>query len=205
MLKAINRKIALVALGLYVVEAAALAVSRFSTFSLLRLSQESVLNGHSPHLQTLGSVFFESQNFGYSVHMLFFALGATLFYYLFFKSGFIPRGLAILGLIAAPLAIILICTWLIYGNGWEVLGHVFGKFWYLSDFNRVQILLVCAFIYRLRHVFTLFLLLVRKIEWSEVLGALVFIYNQFLGSRIPIADGDDICFLPHSRPGFIFG
>ncbi len=35
-------------------------------------------------------------------------------------------------------------------------------------------MLACAFIYWLRHVVTLFYLLARKIEWSEVLGLLVF-------------------------------
>ncbi len=35
-----------------------------------------------------------------------FALGAMLFYYLFFKSGYIPRVLALWGLIAASLALI---------------------------------------------------------------------------------------------------
>ena len=38
--------------------------------------------------------------------MLPFALGATLFYYLFYKSGYIPKVLNLLGLIAAPLALI---------------------------------------------------------------------------------------------------
>jgi hypothetical protein len=38
--------------------------------------------------------------------MLPFALGATMFYYLFFKSGFLPRLLSLWGLIAAPLALI---------------------------------------------------------------------------------------------------
>ena len=73
------------------------------------------------------------------------------------------------------LAIIIICAWLIYGNGWEALGHVFGKTWRLADFFRAQILLACAFIYWLRHVITLFYLLARKVEWSEVLGLLIFI------------------------------
>jgi steroid 5-alpha reductase family enzyme len=71
-------------------------------------------------------------------------------------------------------AIILMCAWLIYGNGWEALGHVFGKAWQLSDFFRAQILIACAFIYWLRHVITLFYLLARKVEWSEVAGLLVF-------------------------------
>ena len=73
------------------------------------------------------------------------------------------------------LAIILICAWFIYGNGWEALGHAFGKTWHFADFSRAKILLACAFIYWLRHVITLFYLLARKIELSEVLGLLVFI------------------------------
>ena len=105
-LKKQNMKIALVALGLYLIEAALLAASRIAAFSLLRISQESVIAGHPAYLQTLGNLFYESQEFGYSLHMLVFALGATLFYYLFFKSGFIPRVLSLWGLIAAPLAFI---------------------------------------------------------------------------------------------------
>ena len=38
--------------------------------------------------------------------MVFFALGGTLFYYLLFKSGYVPRALALTGLIVAPLAFI---------------------------------------------------------------------------------------------------
>jgi hypothetical protein len=38
--------------------------------------------------------------------MLPFALGATLFYYLFFRPGFLPRVLSLWGLIAAPLALV---------------------------------------------------------------------------------------------------
>ena len=105
-LKKQNMKIALVALGLYLIEAALLAASRIPAFSLLRISQESVIAGHPAYLQTLGNLLYESLDFGYSLHMLVFALGATLFYYLFFKSGFLPRVLSLWGLIAAPLALI---------------------------------------------------------------------------------------------------
>ena len=71
--------------------------------------------------------------------------------------------------------IILICARLIYRNGWTALGHAFGKAWHLADFYRAQLLLACAFIYWLRHVITLFYLLARKVEWSEVFGLLGFI------------------------------
>ena len=101
-----NGQVALVALGLYLVEAAVLAASRIPAFSLLRTSQESVLAGHPVYMQALGNLFYESQSFGYDLHMLPFGLGATLFYYLFFRSGFLPRVLSLWGLIAAPLALV---------------------------------------------------------------------------------------------------
>ena len=105
-LKKQNRNIAIVAMGLYLLEAAILAASRIQAFSLLRLSQESVIAGHPAHFQTLGNLFYESADFGDWLHMLPFALGATLFYYLFYKSGYIPRALSLFGLIAALLALI---------------------------------------------------------------------------------------------------
>lgn len=101
-----NKVIAIVAMGLYIMEATILVASRIAVFSLLPISQESVIAGHPAYLQTLGTLFFELQNFGYELHMLPFALGATMFYYLFYKSGYIPRALALWGLVAASLALI---------------------------------------------------------------------------------------------------
>jgi hypothetical protein len=101
-----NDKVALLALGLYVMEATILAASRIAVFALLRVSQESVLVGHPAQMQMLGNLFYDAQSFGYDLHMLPFALGATLFYSLLFKSRVIPRVLALLGLVAAPLALI---------------------------------------------------------------------------------------------------
>ncbi len=83
-----NKSIALVALGLYLIEAAILAASRIEAFALLRISHESVIAGHPAYLQTLGNLFYESAEFGDWLHTLPFALGATLFYTLFFKSGY---------------------------------------------------------------------------------------------------------------------
>jgi hypothetical protein len=105
-LKEQSRKIALVARGLYLVTAAIIAVSRIAAFALLRISQESVIAGHSVYLQTLGSMAYELQEFGYFLHMLPYTLGATLFYYLLHKSGFVPRVLSLWGLIATLLAFI---------------------------------------------------------------------------------------------------
>ncbi len=105
-LKKQNRKIALVALGLYLITAAIIAVSRIASFALLRISQESVIAGHPAYLQSLGNMFYELQEFGYFLHMLPYTLGATMFYYLFYKSGYIPWVLNLWGLIAVVLAFI---------------------------------------------------------------------------------------------------
>ena len=103
-LKSINRDIALIGMGLYIVEAAILAISRIPVYALLQLSKESVTSGYPASLQTLANLCYEAQEFGYTMHMLFFSLGATLFYYLFHRSGYLPKFLSIWGLIAAPLA-----------------------------------------------------------------------------------------------------
>jgi hypothetical protein len=94
-----NEKIALVALGFYILEAALLAASRISAFSLLRISQEYVAAGNPVYLQTMGQVAFESMNFGYTLLMLAFCPGGILFYYLLYKSGVVPRALSLWGLI----------------------------------------------------------------------------------------------------------
>jgi hypothetical protein len=94
-----NEDMALVGLGFYILEAVLLAVSRIPAFSLLRISQEYVMAGHPANLQMLGNLAFESMNFGYTLLMLPFCLGAIPFYYLLYKSGVVPRALSLWGLI----------------------------------------------------------------------------------------------------------
>jgi hypothetical protein len=95
-----NEKMALVALGFYILEAVLLAVSRLLTFSLLRISQESVIAGHPAYLQSLGNLTFETMHFGFSaLAMLAFCLGAILFYYLLDKLRIVSRVLSLWGLI----------------------------------------------------------------------------------------------------------
>lgn len=103
-----NKTIALVALGWWLVEAAVLAVSKISTFSLLSLSQEFVKAGApaSSHFQSLGILFRDASTWGYTTVLLFFAIGGILFYYLFYKSRVVPRGLSLWDLIAACLVLI---------------------------------------------------------------------------------------------------
>jgi hypothetical protein len=95
-----NEKVALVALGLYILEAALLGASRGDAFSLLRMSQEYVTAGQPAYLETMASVALGSMDFvGFTLHMLAFCLGGILFYYLLYKSGIVPRALSLWGLV----------------------------------------------------------------------------------------------------------
>jgi hypothetical protein len=124
-LKKQNRNIAFVALGLRLTEVALLAVSRVATFTFLRTSQASVIEGHPAYLQTLGNLAYETQDIAYSLNMVFFTLGGTLFYYLLFKSRYVPRALSLWGLIAAPLAFI--------GTVVELFGYVVPLFVFIPN------------------------------------------------------------------------
>jgi len=107
-LKKQNKIIARWAFGLWITEAIILAVSRISAFRLLYTSQEYVKAGapDSSYFQTLGSLFYESTQFGYAVLMVFYCLGGILFYYLFLKSKYVPKVLSLWGIIAASLGFI---------------------------------------------------------------------------------------------------
>jgi len=103
-----NEKMALVALGFYILEAVLLAVSRIQAFSLVGISQEYVIQGRLNYLQSMGTVALASMDFGYKLLMFPFCLGAILFYYLFYESRMIPRWLSLWGLVAV--CILLIAT-----------------------------------------------------------------------------------------------
>jgi len=107
-LKKQNKIIARWAFVLWIIEAVILAVREISAFALLYTSQEYVKAGapDSSYFQTLGSLFYESTQFGYAVLMVFYCLGGILFYYLFLKSKYVPKVLSLFGIIAASLGLI---------------------------------------------------------------------------------------------------
>lgn len=95
-----NEKIALTALGFYILEGALLAASKLDTFLLLRLSQEYVAAAQPANLLLMAQMSYETMLFvGGTLHSLAFCLGATLFYYLLDQSRLVPRALSLWGLI----------------------------------------------------------------------------------------------------------
>jgi hypothetical protein len=107
-LKSQNKIIARWAFGLWIVEAVFVAVKQIGAFSLLNVSQQFVKAGVTDfsYFQTLGSLFYETFQFGYFVQMVFYCTGGILFYYLFFKSKYVPIVLSLWGIAAASLGFI---------------------------------------------------------------------------------------------------
>jgi len=77
--------------------------------------------------------------------------------------------------ILGHLSVIVFCIWLIFFDGLHSLGALFGKEWSFADLTRAKILFLVALVYWIRHIVTLFYLLVRKVDWGEVFGILSFI------------------------------
>jgi len=80
--------------------------------------------------------------------------------------------------ILSHFTVIVFLAWLAYFDGLVSLGELFGNQWSLADPERAKILFFCALLYWLRHVITLFYLIKRKLEWSEV-NELVFFMATF--------------------------
>ncbi len=119
-----GEKMALVALGFYILEAVLLASSRIAAFSLLGISQEYVTTGHPANLLTMGNLAFETMDFmGSTLIMVAFCPGGILFYYLLYKSGIVPRVLSLWGLIAVFPCLV--------ATLFDVFGHALPFFVYL--------------------------------------------------------------------------
>ncbi len=104
-LKPINRNVALLAVLLRLAENSVAAATIFTDFLALRLlSDTSYLQAFDTRqLQVLARVFIGGQGFGLQIAFVFLGLGTTVFSYLWWKSRYIPRALAALGIFGALL------------------------------------------------------------------------------------------------------
>lgn len=69
---------------------------------------------------------------------------------------------------------ILLCVYTLWGGGIQTLGGWIGQSWAVTDPVRGRLLVGAAALYWVRHSVTLFYLLVRKVEWGEVIGLSIF-------------------------------
>jgi Domain of unknown function (DUF4386) len=101
-----SEKTALVALGLYILEALILAASRIPAFALIKTSEQYVTTGHPASFASLASSQINAMNFGYSLALVPFGFGAVLFYYLIYRTRIVPRPLSLYGLVTVSLLLI---------------------------------------------------------------------------------------------------
>jgi hypothetical protein len=102
-----SRPVALVALGLWFAEAVTLAVSTLGAYALVTLSVGYAGTGAAASSQeTLGVIFLGVFQHAGDIAMLFFGLGAFLWYYLLFKSRVVPRALSVWGLLSLPTVLV---------------------------------------------------------------------------------------------------
>ena len=102
-LKPINKSLAMLAASWGLIETAILAVVTLSDFDVLRiLSGAAYLQAFEPdRLQALARLSIGAHHDTYNVGLVFAGLRSTVFCYLWFKSGFIPKTLAAWGVFAS--------------------------------------------------------------------------------------------------------
>jgi uncharacterized protein DUF4386 len=103
-----NRLLARIALGWWLAEAIVLSVSQVGAFATILLSNQYVAAAASqkPALRALGDSLYNGiEKSGYNIHMLFYCVGAVIWFYLFYAAELIPRWLALWGLIAETIAL----------------------------------------------------------------------------------------------------
>jgi hypothetical protein len=103
-----NKILALIAFGWWLAEGITLLISKMGTLALIPLSRKFIEEGASESsiFQALGDfLYYGFDRQGYSLHMWFYCLGGILWYYLFFKSKYIPRVISLFGIIAVSLSL----------------------------------------------------------------------------------------------------
>jgi hypothetical protein len=105
-LKTVNRHLALLALSFRLAEAIISAAAAFFSFVVLEFLGTNANLFGTEHSQALVQTFLNVHTAGARVGLLFTGLGSIVFYYLFFKSTYIPRVLAILGIFAYLLLLV---------------------------------------------------------------------------------------------------
>jgi hypothetical protein len=104
-----NEVAALIALGWWLIEALFAAISRIGAFALIPLSQDFVAAGAPApsYYLTLAEFLYQGiAKQSYTIHMLFYCSGGLVWYYLFYRSRYVPRVIPAFGLVAASVGLV---------------------------------------------------------------------------------------------------
>jgi hypothetical protein len=114
-LKPVHRNLALVAMFWRLIETTTMVAATLSEFDVLRvLSGAGYLQAFdAEQLHVLARLSIGAHGAGYTIGLLFFGLGSTLFGCLWFRSNYIPRVLAGWGVLASALVLIVAFAYIV--------------------------------------------------------------------------------------------
>lgn len=105
-LKTINNSIAFVALGLRLAEAIVSMVAVLASYLVLEFLREPAGALTVAQGQALGQIFLNGHTLGTRMGLLFTGLGSIPFYYLFYRSKYVPKVLSGIGIIVYALMLV---------------------------------------------------------------------------------------------------
>ncbi len=127
-LKPVNKRLAQLALFLELGQASVGAVTVIFSFVVLGLYTAFQPGGavQSEQLQSLARVVNLAAGSGFNISMTFLAVGSTIFFYLFYKSRYIPRPLAAWGVFSSVLMLIVSLAMLLFPEHTRTLQYGWG-------------------------------------------------------------------------------
>ena len=123
----IKRTVALIATLWRLIETAVLLVVTLNGFAALRLlSDADYLHVMEPgQLHALARLSLAAYASGYNVGFVFLGLGSTAFAYLWLRSGYIPKALALLGIGASLLLAVCNFIFILFPDAARIVGPVY--------------------------------------------------------------------------------
>ena len=100
-----NKTAAMIAYGMYLLEAILAITGQVFIFALSELSM-ALSAGVSGGLLDIGNALLIARHFAGEIAMIPFGIGAIIFYAMLMKEGILPKWLALWGLITAPLIMV---------------------------------------------------------------------------------------------------
>ncbi|MEA2337393.1 MAG: hypothetical protein QOE82_1400 [Thermoanaerobaculia bacterium] len=102
-LRPVNRNIALLAVAWRIIDSGILAVNLLSDFAILRLlsGADYLRVFDAKQLAALARLFYGVEAAGYQIGFVFLGLGSAVYSYLWLKSRYIPKAIAVLGIFAS--------------------------------------------------------------------------------------------------------
>jgi hypothetical protein len=136
----VNKRLAQLALFLEIGQAGIGAVTVMFSFATLWLYTVAPATAtfQPAQLKTLVTVTQYSAGAGFQISMMFLSVGSTIFFYLFYKSGFFPRGFAAFSAFASVVLFLVSAGFLLFPEyesrlliGWAPMGiaEVGTAFW----------------------------------------------------------------------------